>query len=183
MEGINTGVNKNFEFNIKPGNSKAHKKTSVNIQNKKENTVVKPFEDNVLFKKSVINESKNQFSRQSGVAGRVEISNFEVPDFKINGQPISGLSSDQAKEIISEDGEFGAKKTGHRIAASAISIAGDDVEKLKDARDATLQGFQEAEAAMGGKLFQISYDTLDIALKEIDDKISQLGGSLMDVTA
>jgi hypothetical protein len=43
------------------------------------------------------------------------------------------------------------------------------------------KGFQDAEQAWGGKLPEISYQTLNKALERIDARIQELGGALVDV--
>lgn len=99
------------------------------------------------------------------------------------GRPISEFSPQEAADLISEDGYFGVAKTSARIADFVINMAGDDLEKLKVGRDAVLRGFKEAEKIWGGQLPEISYQTLDKTLGHIDDKINDLGGSVVDLTA
>lgn len=100
-----------------------------------------------------------------------------------NGRPISDLSPQEASDLISEDGHFGVKKTSQRIAGFVINGAGEDLEKLKAGREGVMKGFKAAEDAWGGKLPQICYDTFETTLAAIDDRISELGGAVVDVTA
>nr|WP_319492149.1 hydrogenase-4 component G [uncultured Desulfobacter sp.] len=99
-----------------------------------------------------------------------------------NGKPISELSPEQAGELVSEDGYFGVDQTSQRIADFVIMGAGDDMEKLKAGREGVLQGFEDAEKAWGGKLPDISYETLAKTLETIDEKIRENGGSVVDVS-
>jgi len=99
-----------------------------------------------------------------------------------NDTPISELSPEQADELVSENGYYGVDQTSQRIADFVIKGAGDDMEKLKSGRDGVLQGFKEAEKAWGGKLPEISYETLAKSLETIDEKIQENGGSVVDLS-
>ena len=70
-------------------------------------------------------------------------------ELSYNGRLISDFRADEAAELISEDGYFGVAKTSQRISDFVINLAGDDPEKLRTGRDAVLQGFKEAEKALG----------------------------------
>ncbi|WP_321492837.1 hydrogenase-4 component G [uncultured Desulfobacter sp.] len=99
-----------------------------------------------------------------------------------NGHPISELSPEQATELVSEDGYFGVDQTSQRITDFVIKGAGDDIERLKSGREGILKGFKEAEKAWGGKLPEISYETLAKSLETIDGKIRENGGSVVDLS-
>lgn len=99
------------------------------------------------------------------------------------GKPVEALSQQEAKELVSDDGFFGVAQTANRIAGFVISGAGDDLEKLQEGRKGVLQGFEEAEAIWGQKLFDISYNTLAKALETIDARIAELGGSVLNTQA
>ncbi len=66
---------------------------------------------------------------------------------------------------------------------AVIQGAGNDLERLKAGREGVLKGFKEAEKAWGGKLPEITYETLTKSLGAIDDKIMGLGGSVVDLSA
>jgi hypothetical protein len=87
-----------------------------------------------------------------------------------------------AEKLISENGYFGIKQTSGRIAEFVLNGGGDDIEKLKAGREGMLRGFKEAEKVWGGRLPEISYSTIEQALKQIDDKIYSLQGSIIDRT-
>jgi len=108
---------------------------------------------------------------------------FNLADIGYNGKPIADLTQDEAKELVSEDGFFGIKKTSQRIADFVLNGAGDDVDKLKAGREGILRGFKEAEKLWGGKLPDISYDTIDKAVEMIDKKLAELGESVIDTSA
>jgi hypothetical protein len=100
-----------------------------------------------------------------------------------SGKPIESLSQGEAKKLVAEDGFFGAAQTAERIAGFVVNGAGDDLERLQEGRKGVIQGFEEAEAMWGQKLFDISYDTLAKALETIDARIAELGGSVLNVEA
>lgn len=105
-------------------------------------------------------------------------------DFKAigyTGKPISEMTPDEAKALVSEDGFFGVKQTSARLADFVLSGSGGNIEKLKAGREGIINGFNEAEKMWGGKLPDISYQTLDKALAKIDEKITALGGNILDI--
>jgi hypothetical protein len=92
------------------------------------------------------------------------------------------MTPDEAKALVSEEGFFGVTQTSNRLADFVLSGGGDDLEKLKAGREGILRGFNEAEKMWGGKLPDISYQTIEKALEKIDEKITALGGSILDAT-
>jgi len=128
-------------------------------------------------------ETKVHIESQAGVQKLDESSGFDLSQLSYNGKPITDLSQDEAKALISEDGALGVKNTAQTIFDFAVKLAGDDIEKLQIARDAVIKGFKEAENLFGGKLPDISYKTINKVLELLDEKISGLGGSVVDVTA
>lgn len=74
----------------------------------------------------------------------------------------------EAKELISEDGEFGIEKTSQRIVDFAIAISGNDPSKAATLRDAIEKGFKEAEKIFGDELPQISKDTYTRTMEKFD---------------
>jgi hypothetical protein len=99
------------------------------------------------------------------------------------GKPIADMNPDEAKALVSEEGYFGVSQTSSRLSDFVLSGGGNDLEKLKAGREGIIQGFNEAEKLWGGKLPDISYQTLDKALAKIDEKITSLGGNVLDTTA
>jgi len=100
--------------------------------------------------------------------------------FTISGSKNSIVSN--AQDLVSENGYFGVKKTSGRIADFVLNGAGDDIEKLKAGREGVLRGLKEAEKVWGSRLPEISYSTIEQALKQIDEKIVSLNGSIIDRT-
>lgn len=99
------------------------------------------------------------------------------------GADLASLSRDEAAKLVSDDGFFGIAKTAARIADFVISGAGDDAAKLKAGREGVLRGFAQAEKLWGGKLPQISHDTIANSLKSIDEKLAALGANALDIKA
>ena len=95
-------------------------------------------------------------------------------------KPIASLSQDEAKALVSEDGFFGVEQTAKRLFEFVINGANGDIDKLRAGRAGIIEGFKEAERLWGKKLPEISYDTLDRALEQIDNSITDMGYSLID---
>ncbi len=131
----------------------------------------------------ILISSKGRFGTQAGIEKLSESAGIDLSQFEYNGKPITELSQDEAKELISDDGYFSVENTAMRIFDFAAARAGDDPERLQTVRDAVLKGFKEAEQLFGGKLPDISHDTLDKVLEMLDEKIRDLGGSVVDVNA
>ncbi len=97
----------------------------------------------------------------------VEQQGLKLADVASGSQQLSAdpAAIAKAKNDISEDGDFGVKKTAERILSFAKASIGDDPAKLDAVRAAVEKGFAEAQQALGGKLPDISNDTL----KAIED--------------
>ena len=74
-----------------------------------------------------------------------------------------------ATEAISEDGEFGVKKTSERIFEFALALTGGDEKLMKKMQEAVSEGFSQATAAWGKKLPSITDDTFDAITQKFDD--------------
>lgn len=106
-----------------------------------------------------------------------------LKDVGYSGKPIAELSQDEASALVSEDGIFGVKQTSQRIADFVISGAGGDESKLRAGREGMLQGFKEAEKMWGGKLPEISQQTMQKATEMVDMAMSDLGFSIINQEA
>lgn len=137
----------------------------------------------VEFLLVVKSEAKNNFATQIGVEKQRAGEGLDLEKLQYNGKPLTELSPEEAQVLVADDGYFGVSKTAERIAAFVLSGGGDNLERLQAGREGVQKGFQEAEEAWGGKLPEISYQTLDKALEMIDAKIKELGGSLVDIQA
>lgn len=88
---------------------------------------------------------------------------------------------EEAALVVSDEGFYGAPKTGERMAQFVIQGAGSNETLLRAGREGILKGFEEAEKAWGEKLPDIAYKTLERALKLVDDHLAGLGFSLLNV--
>lgn len=90
------------------------------------------------------------------------------------GKPITELSVDEAKDLVSENGFFGVTQTSNRVSNFVLNFAGNDLELLQKGREGIVQGFDEAKKMFGGELPKISYKTQERTLALIDEKIKSL---------
>jgi hypothetical protein len=133
--------------------------------------------------------STNNFTAQATTSNTSEIdSNTQefqkfLKDIGYNGKNISELSQDEAKKLVSEDGFFGVAKTAQRIADFVINGAGSNENLLRAGRSGILQGFDDAQKLWGGKLPDIAQQTIDKATQLIDNKMADLGYSVLNTTA
>lgn len=117
----------------------------------------------------------------------VEVNVQEFKDFLndigYTGKSIASLSQEEATALVSEDGFFGVAQTSERIAQFVIAGAGGDETLLREGRKGVLQGFKEAEAIWGGKLPDISYETIEKAVAMVDKALTDNGYSVLDEKA
>ena len=141
----------------------------------------------ILFEMNTASMTKNNTLGQSGTefkSNQLEVLNFlagketdggmSLKNIGYEGKPILELSSDEAKDLVSEEGFFGIKNTSDRVAGFVFNFAGDDLDLLQKGRDGIVQGFEEAKKMFGGELPEISYKTQERTLALIDEKINSL---------
>jgi hypothetical protein len=129
----------------------------------------------IEYQMQITSESKVEINKQADI--------LSLADIGYDGKPIGELSQDEAKSLVAEDGFFGVNQTSERIADFVLMGAGDDIDKLKAGREGILKGFKEAEDMWGGKLPDISYNTIDKSIQMIDNRLSELGASILDSNA
>lgn len=93
------------------------------------------------------------------------------------------MNTNELNELLSENGFFGVDNTANRIADFVIQGAGDDLEKLQKGFEGMKRGFEEAERMWGGKLPQISQDTIAQAIEKVSKRVEELGGNAVDFQA
>ncbi|MDY3205692.1 MAG: hydrogenase-4 component G [Arcobacter sp.] len=120
--------------------------------------------------------STNQQEVLDFLSGKETSSGMSLKNIGYEGKPITELTPDEAKELISDDGFFGVTQTSDRVANFVFSFAGDDLELLQKGREGIVQGFEEAKKMFGGELPEISYKTQERTLALIDEKINSLKG-------
>ncbi|SDN74161.1 hypothetical protein [Acetanaerobacterium elongatum] len=79
----------------------------------------------------------------------------------------------QAKQAISEDGEWGIKAVSDRIVEFAKAISGNDKSKLETLKAAIEKGFQQAGAAFNNQLPSICSQTHDEVMKKLDAWVNE----------
>lgn len=89
-------------------------------------------------------------------------------DFKVDE-----ATKKQAQEDISEKGYWGVEQTSQRMFDFASALAGDDVEKMKEMKEAMLKGYKEATKAWGRDLPEISKKTIEAANKLFDKYVEE----------
>ena len=96
------------------------------------------------------------------------------------GKPIAELSQDEAAQLVSEDGLFGVTQTSERIANFVINGSGGDEDRMRAGREGMLLGFSQAEEMWGGKLPEISQQTMQAAIEMVDKAMYDLGFSILN---
>lgn len=82
---------------------------------------------------------------------------------------VDAATKAQAQADVSENGYYGVKQTSERMFEFAMALTGGDVEKMKDMQTAVEKGYKQAEKTWGGKLPDISRETLDATNKLFED--------------
>lgn len=91
-----------------------------------------------------------------------------------NGEiDLEALSTEEAQELVADDGYFGVEKTAERIFSFAVGISGGDPSRIDAIKEGIDNGFKEALEAFGGWLPDISYDTYDTVMKKLDDWVAE----------
>jgi len=129
-------------------------------------------------------EAKKTFVWQSGIRERAAAHGFDLEQLQYEGRPLTELTPEEASALVAEDGYFGVTQTAQRLAGFVIDGGGDDRQRVQAGREGIVRGFSEAEKIWGGKLPEISYQTLAKALEKIDARLQELdGGAVVDVQA
>lgn len=126
---------------------------------------------NTISQASISSEQKEVLNFLSGEDTQ---EGFNLRDIGYEGKPITQLTQDEAKDLISEEGFFGITQTSNRVADFVFSFSGDDLELLQKGREGIVQGFEEAKKLFSGELPEISNKTQERTLALIDEKINSL---------
>lgn len=141
----------------------------------------------VEFRLELRHFSDSQTETQAAVASRLSgmlaKHGIDPDSFSHQGRSILSLSPGEAQALVAEDGYWGINRTSARLADFVLKGAGDNLQLLRAGREGILRGFKEAEKVWGGELPEISRPTLEKALAAIDERIRQLGGSVIDHNA
>lgn len=141
------------------------------------------------YQKEIVQSSSSNLLAQGGLSFNAPknlseiLSGLDFASIGYNGKSLNELSSDEANDLISENGFFGVTNTADRIASFVLNGAGDDIEKLKAGREGVAKGFEDAKKIWGGELPEISQKTIEKTLETLDKKIAELGGNVLNVSA
>ena len=141
------------------------------------------------YQKEITQSASSNLLAQGGLSFNVPenlsdiLSGLDLAGIGYNGKALEELSSDEANELVSENGFFGIANTADRIASFVLNGAGDDIEKLKAGREGVAKGFEDARKIWGGELPEISQKTIEKTLETLDKKIAELGGNVLNVSA
>ncbi|CAM2939006.1 hydrogenase-4 component G [Helicobacter burdigaliensis] len=134
---------------------------------------------------SGLNSGFGNFGNGENYANNLQklFSSLDLSAIGYEGKPLRELSSDEAKELVGENGFFGITQTSDRIADFVIAGAREDIEKLKAGREGIIIGYEQAQKAWGDELPEISKKTLDRALEKIDKTLADLGVNVLEQDA
>jgi len=121
------------------------------------------------------------------LTAKVNSSSLNYQKTEINGSShsikIEGLTQEEAKQLVSDDGFFGVDQTAKRVFDYVIKGAKDDPELLKAGREGVVQGLKDAEEEWGGKLPDIAYQTQAKTLSMLDEYMAKLGINSFEANA
>ncbi len=130
------------------------------------------------FSAKVSSSSFDNFNKQGSILDEDFLLKLGKPES--NSSPLASNQNPESHSLFAEEGYWGVQKTSQRISDFILQGAGDDLDRLKAGREGMLLGFKDAEKAWGGNLPDISYETMEKSLDAIDEKIRELGGSVVD---
>jgi len=124
------------------------------------------------------------FKELTAKASKTSI-NYQKTEIKAHSHSvkIEGLTQEEAKELISDDGFFGIDQTAKRVFDFVVKGANDDPELLKAGRAGVVQGLKDAEEEWGGKLPDIAYKTQAKTLSMLDEYMAKLGITSFEANA
>lgn len=141
------------------------------------------------FAQQSMNAIFSNTNAQAGVSnllgGTAEsiLSKIDFAGLGYMGKSPLAMNQDELKELVGENGFFGVANTANRIADFVIQGAGDDLQKLQKGFEGMKKGFEEAQNLWGGKLPQISQDTINQAIEKVSKRIDELGGQTLNLKA
>lgn len=158
-----------------------HTKKLTNDETKELRQTITDNANKFTFKISSI--QANIFSAEDKFKKDYEEFQSFLNDIGYKGGSIAKLSSQGAKQLVSENGIFGVKKTSLRVANFVIQGANGDAQLLRAGKEGMLKGFKIAEKMWGESLPEISEKTMKVATELVDKALSNLGVSIFDAKA
>ncbi|TCK62669.1 hypothetical protein [Seleniivibrio woodruffii] len=92
---------------------------------------------------------------------------------EISGEPTQDVAK-KAEEMLGEDGYYGVEKTSDRLFELARKLSGNDIEKLKEAKDAITKGYESVKGLFGENTPDITHQTYDRTMEKMDGYIEYL---------
>lgn len=185
---INTLTNSNPIQNTKDENIKNKEKNEdIKETNKQGKEIVDKFEKSEVevdatYKKPVFKRDEEMISKIKAEVDKAHENlrnlvkkllakqGMTFNDLKIDGPDIEidDETRAEAQKAIDEGGAYSVESVSDRMVDFAKAISGGDKSKISLLRDAIQKGFDEAEKAFGGKLPDISYETLSRTMEKLD---------------
>lgn len=185
---INSVNLSNVVLPLKPNGEKIEKnkvkeqdvKNEINIVDKFEKSEVK---SDTTYTKSVFKRDEQSISKIKAEADQIHSNlrslvekllskqGMTFKDLNVNNKDIeiNEETTIAAQKSIDEGGELIIENVSSRLVDFAKAISGGDKSKISLMRDSIKEGFSEAEKAFGGTLPEISYKTLERAMKKLDE--------------
>jgi hypothetical protein len=152
------------------GKAKLAENTATSSSDKTDRSAIVEFlkQDLEDRKKSLIDLVQQSISKQGAVhSKRSENSMWKL--FAKGNLNVDEASVSKAQEEISEDGYWGVNQTSQRLFDFAMSLAGDDTEKMEEMQKAFEKGYSMAEKAWGQTLPSICQKTYDAVQEKFQD--------------
>lgn len=150
--------------------SKISSKVGKMSESERSNLVAKLQSDQEARQNQLMNMVQQLFSKQANTYGQ----SSDMWKFLASGKfTVDAATKSQAQADISEDGYYGVKKTSERMFEFAMALTGGDVDKMKEMQSAVEKGYKQAEKTWGGKLPDISKQTLDATNQMFEDYYKQ----------
>lgn len=120
------------------------------------------------FRLSIQSMTIETFTEQNGEFKNIN-KGFRISftSIEISFSGSADKSSSLYDDVFGEDAYWGAEKTSQRLFDFAKSLAGNDPEKLEQAREGALKGYKSVEKLVG-QMPQVCVDTLDMFMEKID---------------
>lgn len=141
-------------------------KTNKMTDSERSSLVAKLQSDQEARQNQLMNMVHELFNKQANSYGQ----STDMWRFLASGKfTVDAQTKAQAQADIAEDGYYGVKKTSERMFEFAMALSGGDVDKMKELQSAVEKGYKQAEKTWGGKLPDISRQTLDATNQLFED--------------
>ncbi len=121
-------------------------------------------------------ELSNNYERYLlGLESAGESSGYGTTIISMETESVYELETESVTQMTLDVNDFSAENTAARIVQFALAFydGGDKAAYAEEVRAAVMEGFQEAEAAFGGMLPDVSYETIDLVNQALDQFASE----------